>query len=107
MEKSKIMDYAWKGFTVMLSIIIVPCFIWIWDSEMRLGALEYKMDDANKSLEKIVAHMDSQNGTDAVDRQVKFKLMEDRLEQLEKEQDRLENEVLRYAKKFVEKGDRR
>jgi len=53
MEKSKIMDYAWKGFTVLLSIIIVPCFIWIWDSEMRLGALEYKMDDANKSLEKI------------------------------------------------------
>jgi len=107
MEKSKIMDYAWKGFTVMLSIIIVPCFIWIWDSEMRLGALEYKMDDANKSLEKIVAHMDSENGADAIDRQVKFKLMEDRLEQLEKEQERLENEVLRYAKKFVEKGDRR
>jgi len=107
MEKSKIADYAWKGFTVMLSIIIVPCFIWIWDSEMRLGALEYKMDDANKSLDKIVSHMDSQNGTDAVDRQVKFKLMEDRLEQLEKDQERLENEVLRYAKKFVEKGDRR
>ena len=107
MEKSKIMDYAWKGFTVMLSIIIVPCFIWIWDSEMRLGALEYKMDDANKSLEKIVAHMDSENGADAIDRQVKFKLMEDRLEQLEKEQERLENQVLRYAKKFVEKGDRR
>ena len=107
MEKSKIADYAWKGFTVMLSIIIVPCFIWIWDSEMRLGALEYKMDDANKSLDKIVSHMDSQNGTDAVDRQVKFKLMEDRLEQLEKDQERLENEVLRYAKKFIQKGDRR
>lgn len=105
MEKSKIADYAWKGFTVMLSIIIVPCFIWIWDSEMRLGALEYKMDDANKSLDKIVSHMDSQNGTDAVDRQVKFKLMEDRLKELEKDQERLENEVLRYAKKFVEKGD--
>ena len=34
MEKSKIADYAWKGFTVLLSIIIVPCFVWIWDSEM-------------------------------------------------------------------------
>jgi uncharacterized protein (DUF3084 family) len=81
--------------------------VWIWDSEMRLGALEYKMDDANKSLEKIVAHMDNQNGSDAVDRQVQFKLMEDRLKQLEKNQERLEKEVLHYAKKFVEKGDRR
>ena len=89
MERSKIMDYAWKGFTVMLSIIIVPCFIWIWDSEMRLGALEYKMDDANKSLEKIVAHMDSSNGQDAIDRQVQFKLMEDRLKQLEKNQENI------------------
>ena len=106
MEKSKIADYAWKGFTVMLSIIIVPCFIWIWDSEMRLGALEYKMDDANKSLDKIVSHMDSQNGTDAVERQVKFKLMEDRVEQLEKDQERLEEEVLHYAKKFIHKGER-
>lgn len=107
MEKSKIADYAWKGFTVLLSIIIVPCFIWIWDSEMRLGALEYKMDDANKSLEKIVAHMDNQNGSASVDRQVQFKLMEDRLKQLEKNQERLEKEVLHYAKKIVEKGDRR
>jgi hemerythrin-like domain-containing protein len=32
--------------------------------------------------------------------------MEDRLEQLEKDQERLEKEVLHYAKKFVEKGDR-
>ena len=50
--------------------------------------------------------MDSQNGTDAVERQVKFKLMEDRLEQLEKDQERLEEEVLHYAKKFIQKGER-
>ena len=103
MEKSKIMDYAWKGFTVLLSIIIVPCFVWIWDSEMRLGALEYKMDDANKSLEKIVAHMDSQNGTDAVEKQVQFKLMEDRIKQLEKNQERLEKDILNYAKNLLKK----
>ena len=65
------------------------------------------MDDANKSLEKIVAHMDSQNGSASVDRQVQFKLMEDRIKQLEKNQERLEKEVLHYAKKIVEKGDRR
>ena len=25
--KNQKLDYAWKGFTVMLSIIIVPCFM--------------------------------------------------------------------------------
>ena len=95
MQKSQLMDYAWKGFTVMLSIIIVPCFIWIWDSEMRLGALEYKMDDANRSLVKIVTHMESENGQSAVERQVKMKLMEQRVDALEKKCDTLQREIKR------------
>ena len=69
MEKSQIADYAWKGFTIMLSMIVIPSFIWIWDSEMRLGALEYKMDDANKSLDKIVQHIESETGDNAVNRE--------------------------------------
>jgi len=95
MQKSQIMDYAWKGFTVMLSIIIVPCFIWIWDSEMRLGALEYKMDDANKNLEKIVSHMESDNGESAVEREVQMKLLEQRLLNLEKNYAVLKRDVNR------------
>ena len=95
MEKSKIADYAWKGFTICLSIIIVPCFVWIWDSEMRLGALEYKMDDANKSLEKIVAHMENENGQSAVDREVQMKLMEQRITALEKKQEAMRKDINR------------
>ena len=95
MQKSHLMDYAWKGFTVMLSIIIVPCFIWIWDSEMRLGALEYKMDDANKNLEKIVSHMESDNGESAVEREVQMKLLEQRLLNLEKNYAVLKRDVNR------------
>ncbi len=91
MEKSKVADYAWKGFTILLSMIVVPSFVWIWDSEMRLGALEYKMDDANKSLEKIVAHMDNQNGSDAVERQVQMKILEQRVKDLEKNVTYLKN----------------
>jgi len=91
MDKSKMADWAWKGFTVLLSIIVVPSFVWIWDSEMRLGALEYKMDDANKSLEKIIEHIDGQSGETAIERQVQMKLMEQRVEQLEKEVNRLKN----------------
>ena len=91
MEKSKMADWAWKGFTVLLSIIVVPSFVWIWDSEMRLGALEYKMDDANKNLEKIISHIDSQTGESAVEQKVKMKLMEEKLDQLEKEVKRLNN----------------
>ena len=95
MQKSQIMDYAWKGFTVLLSIIIVPCFIWIWDSEMRLGALEYKVDDANKNLEKIVAHMESENGESSVERQVQMKLLEQRVTELEKKNTALKRDVQR------------
>lgn len=91
MDKSKMADWAWKGFTVLLSIIVVPSFVWIWDSEMRLGALEYKMDDANKSLEKIISHIDSQTGESAVEQKVKMKLMEEKLDQLEKDVKRLNN----------------
>jgi len=84
MDKSKMADWAWKGFTVLLSIIVVPSFVWIWDSEMRLGALEYKMDDANKSLEKIIEHIDSQSGESAIQREVEMKLLEQRVKDLEK-----------------------
>ena len=91
MEKAKMADWAWKGFTVLLSIIVVPSFVWIWDSEMRLGALEYKMDDANKSLEKIIEHIDSQSGESAIQREVEMKLLEQRVKELEKNVTYLKN----------------
>ena len=91
MEKSKMADYAWKGFTILLSMIVVPSFVWIWDSEMRLGALEYKMDDANKNLEKIIAHIDSQTGESAIQREVQMKLLEQRVKDLEKNVTYLKN----------------
>lgn len=84
-------DYAWKGFTILLSMIVVPSFVWIWDSEMRLGALEYKMDDANKSLEKIIEHIDSQSGESAIQREVEMKLLEQRVKDLEKNVNYLKN----------------
>ena len=99
MEKSQIADYAWKGFTIMLSMIVIPSFIWIWDSEMRLGALEYKMDDANKSLDKIVRHIESETGDNAVQRQVRMQLMEQRVINLEKSQSTLKRDLTRIKGK--------
>ena len=96
MQKSQIMDYAWKGFTVLLSIIIIPCFVWIWDSEMRLGALEYKMDDANKNLEKIVDYMEGENGQSAVEREVQTKLMEQRMLNIEKQNAVMKRDINRF-----------
>jgi len=99
MQKSQIMDYAWKGFTILLSIIIIPCFVWIWDSEMRLGALEYKMDDANNSLEKIVDHMEGENGQSAVEREVQMKLMEQRMLNIEKQNAVMKRDINRLKSK--------
>jgi len=99
MQKSQIADYAWKGFTILLSMIVVPSFIWIWDSETRLGALEYKMDDANKSLEKIVEHMESESGQSAVDREVQMKLMEQRMLNIEKQNSAMKRDITRLKSK--------
>tara|TARA_R110000824_G_scaffold6012_6_gene27633 strand:- start:1211 stop:1513 length:303 start_codon:yes stop_codon:yes gene_type:complete len=95
MQKSQIADWAWKGFTILLSMIVIPSFIWIWDSEMRLGALEYKMDDANKSLDKIVRHIEGETGDSAVQREVEMKLMEQRIITLEKNHSNLKRDVNR------------
>tara|TARA_R110001592_G_scaffold187250_7_gene431926 strand:+ start:1123 stop:1425 length:303 start_codon:yes stop_codon:yes gene_type:complete len=95
MQKSQIADWAWKGFTILLSMIVIPSFIWIWDSEMRLGALEYKMDDANKSLDKIVNHIEGETGDSAVQRKVEMKLMEQRVITLEKNHATLKRDVTR------------
>jgi hypothetical protein len=95
MERAKMMDWAWKGFTVLLSLIVVPSVSWIWDSEMRLGALEYKMDDANKSLEKIVNHIEGESGQSAIDREVEMKLLEQRVKNLENKSSTLQRDVSR------------
>ena len=46
MDKVKIGEWLWKGFTILLSLIVVPCFIWVWEAEGRLAGLEYQMADA-------------------------------------------------------------
>jgi len=99
MQKSQIADWAWKGFTILLSMIVIPSFIWIWDSEMRLGALEYKMDDANKSLDKIVQHIESETGDSAVEREVKMKLMEQRMLNIEKQSTIMKRDITRLKAK--------
>ena len=50
MDKSKIGAWVWKGFTVLLSGIVVPCFVWVWEAESRLGSMEHEISDDDENV---------------------------------------------------------
>lgn len=77
MDKSKIGDWVWKGFTVLLSVIVVPCFIWVWEAESRLGSLEHEISDVDENVKKIldVLESDSGSGSDLSELKLDLELM--------------------------------
>ena len=62
--------------------------------------------DANKNLEKIIEHIDSQTGESAIQREVQMKLLEQRVKDLEKNVTYLKNRTnlfnkVIFTKKFL------
>ena len=45
-------DWAWKVGTVILSMIIVPTFIWVWDTHSAVQAIEIENIHRKEQLEK-------------------------------------------------------
>ena len=75
MDKSKISEWIWKGFTVLLSLIVVPCFIWVWEAESRLGTLEHEISDVDENIKKILMVLESDSGSDLSEIKVDIELM--------------------------------
>ena len=75
MDKSKIGDWVWKGFTVLLSVIVVPCFVWVWEAESRLGSLEHEISDVDENVKKILVVLDRPGGNDLSEIKVDIELM--------------------------------
>ena len=53
-------DWAWKIGTVILSIIIVPTFIWVWNTHSAVQAIEIenvhrkeKLDEFDSKLKEL------------------------------------------------------
>jgi hypothetical protein len=74
-DKTKIGDWVWKGFTVLLSVIVVPCFIWVWEAESRLGSLEHEISDVDENVKKVLSVLEGDSGNDLSDIKVDLELM--------------------------------
>lgn len=75
MEKSKIGEWVWKGFTILLSLIVVPCFVWVWEAESRLGTLEHEVSDVDENVKKVLSVLESDSGSDLSEIKVDIELM--------------------------------
>jgi len=74
-EKSKIGEWVWKGFTILLSLIVVPCFVWVWEAESRLGTLEHEVSDVDENVKKVLSVLESDSGSDLSEIKVDIELM--------------------------------
>tara|TARA_Y100000593_G_C4272220_1_gene317984 strand:+ start:870 stop:1160 length:291 start_codon:yes stop_codon:yes gene_type:complete len=74
-DKTKIGDWVWKGFTVLLSVIVVPCFVWVWEAESRLGSLEHEISDVDENVKKVLSVLEGDSGNDLSDIKVDLELM--------------------------------
>ena len=75
MDKGKIGEWIWKGFTILLSLVVVPCFVWVWEAEGRLAGLEYEIADVDENVKKVLAHLEENDGEDLSDIKVTLELM--------------------------------
>ena len=57
-DTSKVADWGWKIFTVVLSVLIVPLAGWVWSTNVKVTELRNDLGDAEEKidvLENLVA----------------------------------------------------
>lgn len=54
-DTSKIADWAWKIFTVLLSLVIVPLAGWVWSTNLKVADLKNDLGDAEDKIEELEA----------------------------------------------------
>ena len=50
MATSKVTEWFWKVFTVVLGVIIVPLAGWVWNTNVALAQLQNDLGDAEKTV---------------------------------------------------------
>ena len=62
MATSKVTEWFWKVFTVVLGVIIVPLAGWVWNTNVALAQLQNDLGDAEDTvvvIEKKLTEADS------------------------------------------------
>ena len=70
-----ISEWIWKGFTVLLSVIVIPCFIWVWDADRRVAALEYQAESVNTNVTKILTYIEADDSSELAEIKLSLELM--------------------------------
>jgi len=50
MATSKVTEWFWKVFTVVLGVIIVPLAGWVWNTNVALAQLQNDLGDAEETV---------------------------------------------------------
>ena len=50
MATSKVAEWFWKVFTVVLAVIIVPLSGWVWNTNVALAQLQNDLGDAEDTV---------------------------------------------------------
>jgi TolA-binding protein len=52
-DTSKMADWAWKVFTVVLSLVVVPLAGWVWSQNVKVAQLENDLGDAEEKIQEL------------------------------------------------------
>ena len=52
-DMSKIADWGWKLFTIILSVIIVPLAGWVWSTNLKVAELRNDLGDAETEIDRL------------------------------------------------------
>ena len=52
-DTNKLADWAWKIFTVLLSLVIVPLAGWVWSTNLKVAELKNDLGDAETEIGRL------------------------------------------------------
>ncbi len=81
-------DTVWKMISTIASLLIVPLFIWVWNTNMRIEQLSSEFSHTDEDVKKLEATVESigkeQNGL-----KIDVKLIQQKLDRVEKNTEEL------------------
>jgi len=66
-DTSKLADWAWKIFTVLLSLVIVPLAGWVWSTNLKVADLKNDLGDAETEIGRLETEVSTaRSNTEAI-----------------------------------------
>jgi len=53
MDSSKLLEYVWKGFTLLLYVIVIPLAGWVWSTNIKVNDLQNDLGDLEREVAEL------------------------------------------------------